>query len=633
MQVNIHLIDYFRKGPVISDREELVDFASINKKAATRGWIIHPACCNKAVDKWLDSLTINYNTTFYKEWTDVISKSRFELFLDQIRHYASTYGKWENGEEVKGNGYIPNDGSVNPKFEDLKVLEPISLEDLDAKCKEVLRSGIALKEQTMKVMCDFIVDQLNPLHTHDVVEKMLSEVKNKEALIYLSDKWDILPLNEFDALRVLVYRYTDSPMLIKSKTVIAAIKRKAMEMDTDKGLKSPLFLLSEKHMERLARIFYRFKPLFLAMKTKKTASIVNNLRRLAKKYHKPFQIGFWESIVANKRPMEEVQKRLPDLDNWRKIRLMMVVKERMNYDAKAGVYVIRNGKMFVRENYQPKYDKNWLAQLYFALEASLVDSLKAKACRVKFPEHYDIALPTSEKNFVGNYPYGTSFALTKNNVLGVYWRNEWNTRDYDLSMVDISGSKIGWNANYYFGWGRGVYGRSGMDAQVIYSGDMTSAYPEAVELLFIAGSAPNGIIKLNKYNGEDDSKFRFFFANESIDKEKLYGHMVDPNNIKFDTMIDFQGQGEKTIGMLIDGRFALMDFQMGKNRVSRSGKYVNTFVDNMKRKFHSFIPLKEILLRAGFTMWEPAKEGEKEVKPDLDFTNLEKNTLINLFSM
>ena len=154
MQINALLIDYFRKGPVISGKEESVDFASINKKSAKLGWIIHPDCCNKSVDKWLDSLTANYNATFYKEWTDVISKSRFELYLDQIRHYASTYGKWMNGEEVEGNGYIPNDGSVNPRFEDLKVLEPISIKDLESKCWEVLKSGIALKEQTMKVMCD-----------------------------------------------------------------------------------------------------------------------------------------------------------------------------------------------------------------------------------------------------------------------------------------------------------------------------------------------------------------------------------------------------------------------------------------------------------------------------------------------
>lgn len=621
------LIDYFRKGPVTSDKSEAVDFAAINKKAAKLGWLIHPDCCNKSVDKWLGTLTANHNATFYKEWSDVLSKDRFELFIDQIRHYISTYGKLMNGEEIEGNGFVPNDGGLNPRWEDLKVLEPITFEELAAKCFDVLKSGIALKEATMKTMCDFWRSQIGTKASKDDIAKALSEIKNKEAQVYLCNALDVLPADEFGMLRMLIFKHTGSTMLIKSKATIASIKKEAPYI---KG--SPLLSLTDKQMSKLSRIFYRFKPLFLAMKTKATAGVVNALRRLATKNHKPFQIGFWESIVSNKQPMEEVKKRLPELDAWRKIRLMMTVKEKMNYDAKDGVYVIRNGKMFIRENYDHKYDKNWLAQLYFALEESLVEGLKGKACVVKFPESYDIALPTSEKNFVGNFPYGTSFTLTKNNILGVYWRNEWRTRDYDLSMVDISGAKIGWNAAYYSGWGRGMYGRSGRDAQVVYSGDMTNANPEAVELLFIAGSAPNGIIKLNKFNGEDDSKFRFFFANESVDKEKLYGHMVDPNNIKFDTMIDFQGQGEKTIGMLIDGKFTLMDFSTGKGRVSTGGKYVTTIIDNMKRKANSFIPIKEVLLRAGFTMWEPAKEGEDEVKPDLDLTNLEKDTLVNLFS-
>ena len=140
MQMHTALIDYFKKGLVASDKSDNRDFAAINKKAVKLGWIISPECCNKYVDEWLDSLTANYNATFYKEWNDVISKSRFEIFLDQIRHYASTYGKLRNGEEIEGNGFVPNDGGVIPRFEDLKVLEPITADELANKCFNVLKS-------------------------------------------------------------------------------------------------------------------------------------------------------------------------------------------------------------------------------------------------------------------------------------------------------------------------------------------------------------------------------------------------------------------------------------------------------------------------------------------------------------
>lgn len=627
MQMHTALIDYFKKGLVASDKSDNRNFAAINIKAVKLGWIISPDCCNKYVDEWLDSLTANYNATFYKEWDDVISRSRFKIFIDQIRHYASTYGKLEKGEEIEGNGFVPNDGGVVPRFEDLKVLEPISADELAMKCLDVIKSGIALKDSTMKVMCDFYVATIpwkDDANTKEVLPKLLSEVKNKEAMCYLSQKFGVLPSDEFGMLRCIAFSYTGRMELIKSKSTIAVIKAKAAEL----GFRSPLLDLTAEQEKRLSRIFLRFKPIFLAMKgakNRKVGSVVNRLRRLAEKNHRPFKIGFWESIIKTEHPLEEVKRRLADLDNSRKVRLMMLCKERMNFKTTSGVFTIRNGKQFVRETYSPNYDKNWVARLYYAIEESLCESLREKACIVRLPEHYDIALPTSEKNFVGNFPYGTSFGMTKHNVVGVYWRNEWNTRDYDLSFSDLRGNRIGWNSEWYNG------NRGSDNNSIIYSGDMTNADPEAVELFYIRDDAPDGTLMLNKFNGEDKSKFRFFFANESLPSANLKGHMVNPNNIKFDTMIDFDGQGQKTIGLMLDNRFYLMDMQTGKNRVS-TGKYAPIIIDAMKKKAKSFIGLQEVLLRAGFTMWQPAKEGEEEVKPDIDFTNLEKDTLIQLLT-
>jgi len=444
---------------------------------------------------------------------------------------------------------------------------------------------------------------------------MLSEVKNKEAMCYLSKKFHTLPEDEFGMLRCIAFAYTGRMELIKSKATIAVIKAKSEE----NGFHSPLLDLTNKQEQRLSRIFLRFKPIFLAMKGSKkgkVGSVVNRLRRLAEKNHRPFKIGFWENIIKTEQPIEEVQKRLADLDNFRKIRLMMLCKERMNFKTTSGVFTIRNGKQFVRESYSPKYDRNWLSRLYFTIEASLVESLKAKACKVRLPEYYDIALPTSEKNFVGNFPYGSSFGFTKNNVIGVYWRNEWGTRDFDLSYADLQGN--------YYGWAGGYYNR---DKTIVYSGDMTCASPEAVELLYATDAVPDGIVRLNKYYGDEKSQFRLFFANECLDGKITKGYMVNPNNIKFDTMMDFDGQGQKSVGIVLDNRFYLMDMTSGRGRVA-SGKYADIIVDAMKKKAKSFIDLKEVLFRAGFEI----VEKDSETKPDIDFTNLEKDTLINLLS-
>jgi hypothetical protein len=627
------IIDYFRRGPV-SDASEKVDFSEVNSVSAPLGWIVHPDCCNKSVEAWLRTLTRNHNATFYKEWQDVVSKSRLELLLDQLLHYATTYGELEEGREPEGNGYVPNSDPMPDAFRKMQVLEPISEDELAEKCMEVVKSGIALKERTMKDMTDFWYEKKGSKLSKDDLSNLISEIKNREATVYLSDKAGVLPADEFGMLRTLVFKYSGSPMVIKSRKALQDIKYgTSLFEDERRKAKSPLLSLTDRQLERLSRIFLRFKPIFLAMKTASTASVINKLRRLAAKNHRPMKPGFWENLLSSKATVSEVRDRLPELDPWRKIRIMMLLKSRMARKPEDSMYIIRNGKMFVRKGYAPKYDQDRLSQLYFAFEESLVDSIRNKACTVRFPENYEIALPTSEKNFVGNFPYGTSFRLTSDNIVGVYWRNEWGTRDYDLSMVSIDGGKIGWNAAYY-GFGRGY---SGDGSKVVYSGDMTNANPEAVELLYIAKSCPDGIVKLNKFNGDDDSKFRFFFANDKFDRSWPKGRMVDPDKIKFDVMVDFQGQGEKSIGVILNDRFTLMDLGTARGRVSVGGKYAENVIEGIKARAEGFVPLKEILLRAGFTVWDPEKavdpeNPEKVVEPGLDLTKLEKDTLIKLFS-
>ena len=80
---------------------------------------------------------------------------------------------------------------------------------------------------------------------------------------------------------------------------------------------------------------------------------------------------------------------------------------------------------------------------------------------VKFPSQYVLTCPTSEKNFIGNFPMGTHVSMGPNSVMGIYWRNDWGTRYFDLSFISIYNTKIGWNSSFY-------------DEQqnVIYSGDM-----------------------------------------------------------------------------------------------------------------------------------------------------------------
>lgn len=315
---------------------------------------------------------------------------------------------------------------------------------------------------------------------------------------------------------------------------------------------------------------------------------------------------------------------------------MQAIMERLNRskDMDGKMFAIRNGKMFVRTGYQPKADFGYLTKLYSILESSLIEDLKVNANVtektvnaegeevetsrpkvVKIPDYLTVAVPTSEKNFLGNYPLGTSIQMAAaNNVIGIYWRNEWSDEgdfvDLDLHYTSDSGISFGWCYKY------------NSNGDIIFSGDMTNADPEAAELFYLKNTGKDGIVLINNYNG-GETKFKLFVATEKIDNMK-YGYMVNPNNIKFQSEITLGECGEKKIASINDGKIILMDFGAGCRRVSNAA--ANEVIQNqMKVRAKSYIDIKPLLIRAGYTIVE---DGDC----DLDFGNLTKTDLISLLS-
>ena len=599
----IDIIDYFHKAPYGKE----IDFKRMNAKSMPLGYVIHPDCCTKLVWNWLDTLTKDYNATFYKEWHDVISKNRLELFIDQIIHYATTYG---TDFTMEGNGYVPNDGSVSPEFKTLKVIEPISTDEIINRCEDVLISGIALKDSTMKCMCDFIKNSIT------VDKELIDSIKNREAQAYLSFVSGVRPSDEFGLLRCLMYTYTRKCMIIKDNKTIFGIKTVA------KTGVNPILDLTQEEVYALSKIFKRFKPLFLAMKNKNNRNIINRMRKMSDKTHTPLKTGFWENIVSVPRDLSEIRDKVEELDNFRKVRLIQCINVALFSGEKDKFYVIRNGKSFVRKDYCPKYDFKYLLNVKTLIERSLIDSLSKKSCRVRFPKWFDIKLPSSEKSFIGNYPFGTSVKMTESNVFGIYWQNDWGTRDFDFSIMDFKGHRISWCSNFY---------DKGDNPSVVFSGDMTNADPFATELMYVRKDCPDSILNVNQFNGNPKSKFRFFLANEEPDMETFFNerhdsnpYMVNPNNIKFDVMIDVDNERQKSIGLVHDNTITLMDCNSGNGIITRGHDYELDGIKTLAERTKCYVEMKDILILAGFT-----EVGENE-ECDLDFSDMDKDTLINL---
>ena len=624
--MNTQLIKFFGTALVENNN---VAFNTVNNFAMQRGYIVHPDVCNDSVMSFLKEITVNPNATFYKTWADITSKTRIELLFDQLLHYATTYGT----NFSLGNGYVPNDSDYSdvPEFKNFKVILPITVEELTAKCLDVLQSGIALKQETMTVLADFVCDNMDK----DSID--VDSISNREALVYICGKMNIYPKNPMNLFRYIIYCTTDQTMIINNDEMFDMIAKSSKPFD--------LTVLDDETLKGLSSIFLRYKELFCAFKhngigsiisnsnrkklnVKTNSSVVNKLRKLAVKYHKPMKVGFWQNVFVEKHSIDELRKNAESLTNYKKVALMQACLERMS-PLENQFYLVRNQKRWIREGYKPSTDSAYLMTVYTVLRHSLVESMKKNSVKVtkdsegneistpvtvKVVSGVNVPLPVSEKSFIGNYPFGTSYKLTNHNYLGCYWKSEWGTDDYDLSLLDYNGGKIGWNSSYYNG-----------EKSVVFSGDMTFADPEATEVLYMKNGCPKGIITVSQYSGNSKSKFRLFFGQENI-SNLTRNYMVDPNSIKLNVEIEHENQREIVCGVVNGESIVLMSVNCGGGRVSYGNKYSTMMIDSIMHKSNCFVDAVDILKEAGFNVVDETYTGSV----DVDFANLDKDSLIAL---
>lgn len=626
MEMNIGLIELF--GVTISDnaKHDYNEFIELNKESIPCGYFISPEACNPYTRYFVNHLVsnrTNYNATFYKEWQDVISKNRAELFLDQCMHYFSTYGL---NFDIQDNGYVPNDGAdvpdYTPQISQLKIIKICSEKDLYERCFKMVSSGIAIKQDVIKPICEYICEYSKQ---HSIAVD-IDAITNREALAWICEKLNVLPSDKFNLFRYIIYVTTGKTMIIQNEEMINDIKCSLNPFDFTK--------LSEKNINNLSSIFRRFKNLFLAFKhnhvysTKmvEVCAIINKMARLAKHTHTPLQVGVWENVLTKKYPITTLKLCADKLTPFKALTLMQTIREKTlaqngNYK---NMYLIRNGKMFVKDNNKDFInncsDVNYYTSLYQWLESYVISKLSKKACVVKFPENYVLTCPTSEKNFVGNLPFGTYYEMGEENFFGIYWRNAWGTNDFDLSFTDLNGDKIGWDAEYKYDKNR-----------VMFSGDMVNADPEATEVLYCDVMMPNGVIKVNRFRGEEGSKFKIFFGSQKIRHKNFHrGYMVDPNCIKMEDMLISHNR-EQSIGIINDGKAYVINIQTGNKQSTHCNPADMYNIFAIKAK--SFINLKDILLKAGFKEYDEKKVDEYNENNTniLDLTQLNKDTLISLF--
>lgn len=557
------------------------------------------------------------NKTFHKSWAKVKNSSKYELYVEQINHYMSTYGS-----HFQEAIYIPEEVLNVPNVKLVyKVIKGYSVDEMQQKCLSMLQSGIALKEETIDNLIMVLVDELDYTFTGK------ENIRNKEAIIKLAEYYNIYPENPVEFFRYIIYRATDTTLLIKNNALIESIKASSY---------NPTQAFKQFGLEKLAEIFYRFKPLFLAFKNKAPKTI-NKISKLSKTHHKP--------LVSN--PLNDVtnafltDKDVYWLDNATPFALFKALSA--CYTRKQGqdafLYRIRNGKSWVKsdgvsatsrnnmlfnllkKNKAGKHKKVILENTVFKENYQfLINYLKQRfdlsGKRLFFPEDITYALPTSEKMYVGNIPTGTCF-YGKKLAVGIYWENAWGANDLDLSGLNIAG-KVGWNATY-----------NQQEGNLMYSGDITSAPKGAVEYLYAnKGLNVPTLVQNNVYSGTSDCSYKIVIGKgDKVSRD----YMMNPNNLFADIKCE-SVQQQTILGMLIPKKnkqcFVLLNFGAGHARVSGNSEISNVATKALYQQWNE--PLSfDTLVR---TLGAEITDYKDEADFDFSIENLEKDSFLKLFN-
>lgn len=535
------------------------------------------------------------NKTFHKSWKKVLNSTREELAFDQVLHYLTTYGLGLTGDDV----YIPEEVFNLPKGSNpvrFKVVQGFTKEELIKKSLDLLRSGIALQEETLDNLLKLLTDQLDYNFTGK------ENIKNKEALVKLAEVYGVYPESPSEFLRFIVYRTTERSLLIKDRATIVAIKQSSYNP-------GPLF--KSYGLEKLSTVFNRFKPLFLAYKNR-CPKTINKISKLSKRNHKP--------LVQN--PLNQVTYRLlrEEDRHWLENATIYALFRALSVcflktqGQDTFLHKIRNGKSWTRKN-----TGNASTFIPFKNYQIILDHLKSKVdltgIKVYIPKNISYALPVSEKLYIGNIPVGTKIT-GKKLAVGVYWENDWGARDLDLSGINIGG-KIGWNSQYK------------QEKSLIFSGDMTDATNGAVEYLY----ARNGlnyptILKNSVFSGNPTCDFKIVVGKgDKVSRD----YMMNPKNLIIEEKVT-SVERESIVGMFIPERdekvsYVLLNIGAGTSRVSSYGELSDLSTTALFQQYKDPLSLEKVLVELGAEI----SENQELVDYDLTPTNLTKDTFINLF--
>jgi hypothetical protein len=259
---------------------------------------------------------------------------------------------------------------------------------------------------------------------------------------------------------------------------------------------------------------------------------------------------------------------------------------------------------------------------------------------IYIPSNLKIAVPTSEKMFFGNVPFGTKIDLgKKNSVLAIHWIGD--HIDLDLHCTSEN-YHIGWNSSYHF------------SDDVIFSGDLVTAPKPngATEAVYIDNAVENEIFafNVNVFSGGKEQEFSFILdtMEKPSDNTNFRKYIIDNRSMLTHTNVKTKDL-DNIIGLLNveDGErsFYFMNFSTGSSRIPMKESN-RVILNNVKWQ----VCLNDVLKDAGAkvvdehiydeldgtedTETEDTDKSKEIVKIDVNLSleMMDKTTLLSLFS-
>lgn len=577
-------------------------------------------------------------TKSFKEANEISDE---ELYVRQTLEYlSSAIGNWQYDPRV----FILTN-KVDNKRISVKLIQigMMNIEEIKAEVeKSFVNSSIAYSLETIEAL-KTLIKELN-------IQVDISKIKNKELRCVLYESLDIIPKDPTDLLRYLVYIRVRSSLLIKSKEFINLVKYNVITNKENKVLTN---YIKNYGINNLATIFYRYKHIWLALRfptIDNTGTLVrpeyryyiNRIRRLAVKYHVPTKTKILDRVFTTKfgaEFMEEWEKETENASIYKLISIYnSALTRRDNHEF--DMFRIRNGKVFVKEASNKVHpqtvevDIEWyLIFLLRVISKRISDRIQkvyGRPIKVHFSDKIDYAVPTSEKAYWGNIPFGTSFTAGKNIVIGIHWYNVDNNRiDLDLHRTDICGT-TGWY-NY----------RDNRGSEIIYTGDVTNAVPQlggATEAFYIdEKNLMNSVIRINWYNYDTGYKptYRLFISSldENVTKSPTKDAIIESKNLAFasseNTFAD--NCNENIVGYVRTSdegnkEFVVENLGFGKSHISRHDDKAVMIIKALEsKKYLSFKALSMYVENMVIT--EDPNEADINFA---DVANLNKATFINI---